>query len=187
MDTTIPSISPESKPCTLCKQVKPLTDFHKYKHTSKNGVISTKYVSQCKECVSKQRKEEDRRRRINDKRNERRQRQAKEGIKRKKYPRKKYPSSTEYNRMKSLREDHGMTVQQYNTMLANQNGVCAICKKPESVISPHTQVLKKLAVDHCHKTGKIRGLLCDKCNRMLGCAKDDRAILHNAIEYLSSQ
>ena len=56
----------------------------------------------------------------------------------------------------------GMTEKAYQDMLAAQNGLCAICKGP-----PDTR-WKKLAVDHCHDSGKIRGLLCMVCNTMLG-------------------
>ena len=68
-------------------------------------------------------------------------------------------------------------------MLDDQGGVCAICGKPE--IKERTPgVVFHLSVDHVHDTGKIRGLLCCKCNRFIGLAGEDIAILSNAIGYL---
>lgn len=61
-----------------------------------------------------------------------------------------------------LKRKFDITLEEYNTMLTEQDGVCAICKAP-----PDTR-WKRLAVDHDHLTGKIRGLLCMTCNTMLG-------------------
>ena len=60
----------------------------------------------------------------------------------------------------------GITREQFESMLAAQNGVCAICGRPETV--KRKGVVHALSVDHCHVTGKIRGLLCSRCNRLLG-------------------
>ena len=76
---------------------------------------------------------------------------------------------------RKLKKSYGMTPDDYTQMLFFQGGVCAICGKPDK---------KKLAVDHCHKTGKIRGLLCSCCNTVLGLIKDDPGSLKKAIEYL---
>jgi hypothetical protein len=69
---------------------------------------------------------------------------------------------------------------EYLVRLAEQKGVCAICRKATTA-SRRTRVL---AVDHDHKTGFIRGLLCTKCNAILGLAKDDPTVLQRAITYL---
>lgn len=66
----------------------------------------------------------------------------------------------------------------YLTIKARQNGKCAICG-----IIP----LRRLSVDHCHKTGKIRGLLCHYCNTALGMFKDDTEIIEKALVYLRIQ
>ena len=60
-------------------------------------------------------------------------------------------------------------------MLSNQSGHCAICINKDK---------RKLAVDHCHKTGKIRGLLCSNCNQGLGMFKDNLDFLGRARNYL---
>ena len=72
-----------------------------------------------------------------------------------------------------------MTVEQYDAMLIGQNYVCAICNKSEK-----SSTKGVLFIDHDHKTGKVRGLLCDTCNRGLGYFYDDKSLLRNAVEYL---
>lgn len=83
-----------------------------------------------------------------------------------------------------LRTSFGITLEQYRKMSASQNHTCAICKQPETS-KDHRGKLRYLAVDHCHKTGKIRGLLCQKHNRMLGLANDEQYILLAAADYVS--
>lgn len=78
-----------------------------------------------------------------------------------------------------LRRLYGITAEQYDEMLEAQGGVCAICERP-----PGKQ---RLNVDHDHKTGLVRGLLCWECNRRVLAAARDRAhILRRAAEYLES-
>lgn len=77
-----------------------------------------------------------------------------------------------------IKEDYGLSLNEYNELFKKQNGNCAICGKNQSVFK------YKLAVDHCHKTNKIRGLLCGKCNTALGSLEDDIIILQKAINYL---
>lgn len=70
---------------------------------------------------------------------------------------------------------HGLSEKQYYDLLKDQGGKCAICCRTPD---------KTLHVDHCHKTGLVRGLLCSNCNIALGNFKDDVQALHNAIKYL---
>ncbi|MEV7492135.1 endonuclease VII domain-containing protein [Streptomyces anulatus] len=77
----------------------------------------------------------------------------------------------------SLRRLYGITLDQYNEMLAKQDHLCALCGE-----RPDTD--RRMHVDHCHATGKIRALLCHHCNLLLGNAKDSTARLHQAIAYL---
>ena len=76
----------------------------------------------------------------------------------------------------------GLTVQQYERLFTNQNGLCAICKQPECTV--RNGKIKKLAVDHDHVTGKVRGLLCSHCNTAIGLFKDDIATMSLAVAYL---
>lgn len=71
---------------------------------------------------------------------------------------------------------YGLGIAEYDELLATQNGGCAICgDKPDPV----------LHVDHCHDTGRVRGLLCKRCNPMIGLAREDPKILHSAADYLN--
>lgn len=81
-----------------------------------------------------------------------------------------------------LKNKFGITIEEYEKMLKKQNGACAICKKPETTICKGT--LRRLSVDHCHKTGRIRGLLCNRCNTSLGRINEDIDILKASIVYL---
>lgn len=72
----------------------------------------------------------------------------------------------------------GITIEQYSQILEKQENKCKICKRHKN------EFTKSLIVDHCHDTGKIRGLLCDNCNRGLGQFKDSIESLNSALEYL---
>lgn len=81
-----------------------------------------------------------------------------------------------------LQKEFGITLADYEARLTAQGHVCAICKQPETKRQKGT--LQSLAVDHCHSTGKIRGLLCYRCNLILGHVQDDPALLQHAAAYL---
>jgi hypothetical protein len=89
------------------------------------------------------------------------------------------------DRDSTFKRKFGISLEQYNSMLSIQKGVCAICLRPERRV--YNGKISQLAVDHNHLTGKIRGLLCNDCNVMLGNAKDDPEILKRAIVYLERQ
>ena len=78
-------------------------------------------------------------------------------------------------RVFKLRE-YGLTPKDYDRILEEQNGLCATCEKHPGD--------RNLDVDHCHETGRVRGLLCNNCNRALGYAKDDPKVLRRMAEYL---
>ena len=89
----------------------------------------------------------------------------------------------EESRNSQLKQNYGMTLEFYNVLLSAQDGVCAICGKPETSKGQGGRV-RQLSVDHCHKTGTVRGLLCSDCNTALGMFGDDEERLSNAINYL---
>ncbi len=84
-------------------------------------------------------------------------------------------------RIYNLIKIHGLTDEEYNKMFDEQHGLCAICNKLETRVDKITSKICKLAVDHNHETGKIRGLLCGKCNRSLGVIEPN---IDTTIEYL---
>lgn len=71
-------------------------------------------------------------------------------------------------------------------MLSAQAGVCAICQQIDRDVDKRTGKNRSLAVDHCHTTDKIRGLLCGDCNRALGLMKENSGAIMNMIRYLAS-
>jgi Recombination endonuclease VII len=77
----------------------------------------------------------------------------------------------------NLKRLYGISAAEYDALLAKQGGVCAICRK-------HSK--RRLCVDHCHLTGTVRGLLCDRCNVGLGYLKEDQASLVAALAYLGA-
>lgn len=78
-----------------------------------------------------------------------------------------------------LKTNYGITEEQYASLLNEQQGCCAICKTDKP-----TGKWKVFAVDHCHITGRVRGLLCNECNRGMGLLKDNADLLREAAEYL---
>lgn len=78
----------------------------------------------------------------------------------------------------SIRSLFGINADDYNKMFDEQGGCCAVCGKHQ------TETKKRLFVDHDHKTGLVRGLLCQKCNMALGMVDDKKSILEKLISYL---
>ena len=75
-----------------------------------------------------------------------------------------------------LRVKYGLTLAQYHGLLESQAGACAICHRNTGTRALH--------IDHDHSTGKVRGLLCNSCNRGIGLLKDDATVLRSALAYL---
>lgn len=88
----------------------------------------------------------------------------------------------EYYRDDRLKRLYGLERGEYDKMYKQQDGKCAICGEEDSCNK--NGVTRTLSVDHCHNTGKIRGLLCNECNIGLGKFKDNRELLEKAIKYL---
>lgn len=84
----------------------------------------------------------------------------------------------------NLRALYSLTSERYAEMLAAQGGRCAICGLDEPNAHGRTGTKFRLSVDHCHDTGRIRGLLCQKCNRAIGLLGDNVDLLRKAIAYL---
>lgn len=129
------------KTCTECGEEKPLSGFHK-RADSRDGLQSS-----CKTCRSSYKKTE------KAKTTQRKWR--------------KTPQSKKVNRKSHLKMKYSMTPENYKALFEQQGGVCAICGLPET-IKLSTGKVKLLAIDHNHLTGKVRGLLCDKCNKGIG-------------------
>jgi hypothetical protein len=83
-----------------------------------------------------------------------------------------------------LQRMYGISYDEYHDLLEQQNGKCSICKNEEHVLQKGKP--RMLAVDHCHDSGKVRGLLCTNCNKGLGHFKDNIELLEKAIYYLKN-
>ena len=94
---------------------------------------------------------------------------------------KKYSNS----KNSKLLKEYGITLEEYNKMSDAQNHCCKICEKQETKMLGKTKW--KLSVDHCHATGKIRGLLCAKCNVGLAKFEENEQHFLNAIKYLKGE
>lgn len=86
------------------------------------------------------------------------------------------------------RKEMGKEVTAMNEMSNRQRGVCKICGNIDVKVNKTGESrIQRLAVDHCHKTGKVRGLLCASCNGGLGLFKDDINLLKKATRYLTKE
>ena len=99
-------------------------------------------------------------------------------ISRKEYDKRWYQENKEKSYEYTLKKKYGITYAEYEKMLTEQKGLCAICGKTEPTEN------RRLAVDHCHRTGKVRSLLCGKCNKAIGLLDDDPELMKKAIEYM---
>lgn len=93
-----------------------------------------------------------------------------------------YKANPEHRWRIEIKRKYGLTAIQYYMMLDQQGGKCKICKGIGPGGAGRTS---RMAIDHCHETGKVRGILCNRCNRALGLFEDDISNLTAAIEYLS--
>jgi hypothetical protein len=92
-------------------------------------------------------------------------------------------SENERNRKNLISQRYRLGWQEYLTLYETQSGGCALCKIPLG-ISKDTPDKEVAHVDHCHTTGKVRGLLCSKCNKGLGHFFDNSVTLRLAAEYI---
>lgn len=91
-----------------------------------------------------------------------------------------------------LLRNFGITLEQYNTLLAEQGGTCAVCGALPTDARNHRRggarrFAQRLVVDHDHVTGKVRGLLCSMCNTGIGALRDEAATVRLALEYLENR
>lgn len=98
--------------------------------------------------------------------------------------RRQYTMTPDQERNNKLKSTYGITLDEYKDIYAEQNGECAICKSHYTLDGYKSE---KLHVDHCHQSGKVRGLLCHKCNTALGLLKDKTQNLLNAVDYLNTR
>lgn len=139
-----------TKICAQCKQEKDESEF--YKRTASPDGLHYR----CKKCLSEKEKKD------------KKAKKAYETAKR-----------ADARKESSLKRHYNISLGEFEVMLANQSGVCAICgREPDGF-------QRAFAVDHDHITGRVRGILCPDCNRGLGGFQDDPELLRKAAEYLA--
>ena len=93
----------------------------------------------------------------------------------------KFKEHQKHIKNQTLQKAYGITLDDYNEMYSQQEGKCAICDRHSD------EFAKGLCVDHCHSSGKVRGLLCGNCNTALGSYNDDIDVMYKAIQYLINE
>lgn len=153
-----PDLSIKLKSCKGCNLTLPISSFGKT-YTSENG-----YRSKCKKCMSREKcnwaKTPRGKKKYHDQ-----------------YARKRERLTTEGYRWRRIKQKYGISQAEYEALLSSQNGKCGIC-------FTGTPTRGTFAVDHCHDTGRIRGLLCSTCNSGIGLLKDKLEILEAAVAYM---
>jgi hypothetical protein len=164
------------KLCTGCDKVLPVSEFGKDKST-KTGL-----AHRCKKCAAaKQRAKRD-----GDKAKDPEGYLAVQRELQRAWRESAPPEVRKARGRVGLLKGKGVTAEWYEVTLAEQGGVCAICKRPESKLSSGGGI-KMLAVDHDHASGLPRGLLCQQCNIGLGALRDDPVLLRKAVTYLTDR
>ena len=155
------------KICSKCGVSKSLTEFWQTK-ANKDGLDG-----RCRTCAASAKRES--RNRVKDRNPEEWKQRCGEYRRR---HRNKYPKEyfKRQDRNLDLKRNFGITLKEYEAMLDACGHCCLICRLPEKK--------RSLAVDHDHVTGKIRGLLCSKCNTGIGLLNHSETLLRNAIDYL---
>jgi hypothetical protein len=148
------------KICRKCKESKELNQFYKHPETK------DKLSNWCKSCF------------IDWSLDWKKKNPLKVRVNNKVYRKKNSKNLKEIVRRSFLKKSYNLSLEEYKILFEKQKGICAICLKAQS---PST---RQLAVDHDHKTGQIRGLLCTSCNLLLGNAADSKTVLLSAIKYL---
>lgn len=85
-----------------------------------------------------------------------------------------------------IRREYGITLDDYNAQLRRQAHRCAVCRRPETARSKRTGELRRLSVDHDHVTGRLRGLLCHRCNILVWAMEDNHTTLHAIEAYIEA-
>jgi hypothetical protein len=154
--------------CTKCKQGRPQSEFYQDAKGRANGLSFW-----CKPCKRAQKAAYNAANR--GKRSEYMARWRKANAEH----RKAYQDANrDRRRDQRFRQEYGIGLDEYRAMLDAQKGVCAICGGAEPVKG------RRLAVDHCHEGGRVRGLLCGRCNLTIGKFNHDPHLLRAAIDYL---
>jgi len=154
-----------TKQCSTCKEVKGVGEFSKDKRNK------DRLQARCKRCDS-----------------ERSRKWAADNPERSRERSRKWAADNperkrEGSRKWTLKAKYDLTPEDYDKLHDEQGGVCAICSKAETALD-NTRKPRSLAVDHCHDTSYVRGLLCGRCNTGIGLLNDDPVLLNKSAGYI---
>lgn len=142
-----------------------------------------KYISTHREIINKKRREWEKRKKIEDP-NWQKKRQIRSNKFTKLWVLNNPEKMALSKRKHRLKKEYGMTIEQFDELYKQQNGVCAICGKTSPNTKKQHYSKTGLYIDHNHKTKTIRGLLCNRCNRATGMFEDDIELLKKVVNYL---
>lgn len=146
------------KICNQCKEPKKFQEFYK----QKNGKFGLS--GKCKSCCSENGK-----------------RSYKNDPERFKKTTQRYFENNPGARQRTrIKYHYNLTMEEYQKLIEEHENKCAVCDKPRS------ELKKELDIDHCHTTGKIRGLLCPNCNKALGLLNDDPSVIERLLNYIKT-
>ncbi len=168
------------KVCIYCRVLKTAAEYHQHAYTKRDGTTGIRLNSGCRDCHNARVS----RRRVSFPEKYKAQQQAyrlANADKVREAHRRYMKANPEKVREWTLRSQYGITSQQYDEMLSEQGGVCRVCREPPAMVGRKS----RLHVDHCHDTGRVRGLLCHSCNVALGLLKDDKARVSALLAYLN--
>lgn len=159
-----------SKHCRKCDATRPIDEFRAYRYTTVAGRKSVRIATHCLECEKAQKLAYYQRRR------------AHLLQKAKDYRARNLDAVRERDRSQRRQwrrrlATYGLTVADYQRMHDEQDGRCAICRKPST----------RLAVDHCHRTNRVRGLLCKPCNLAVGNVLENAETARALVEYVETR
>lgn len=153
-----------AKTCPACLQSKPFDDYYRRKRADQYPNTDAGYQTVCKDCFKGSRAEYVKLNKAKCLEQDRVQ----------------YLKNPDRYRSRNYEKNFGITLKDYNELFQKQEGKCGGCERHQ------TEFKRRLAVDHCHKTGVIRGLLCHFCNRALGLVLDNEKTLINLSNYVTN-
>lgn len=155
----------EQKYCKLCNMEKDVTEFY----VTKTGPRAGRIATYCKACCSKRAFAY-----YSDKREQRKEIQRAWYYERIK----KEPDLSRRTKLRHWEIKLGLPKGWFHVQYDKQNGLCGICGKPETTngTRKHTKLEKRMAIDHCHATNKVRGLLCMSCNTKLAVLENEEFV-----------
>lgn len=180
-------VVPSGRNCTKCKVYKSFSEFYKHNSPDANG-----HTSRCKECIKEDNKSRRGKHNLNPELVKERRKRWMEGVKKDPEKLAKYRAmKNKWNRSDKYYDNYykkrfGISLAEVQAMLSRQNGLCSNigCSVPISIMGKD-ETKSQGVVDHSHKTGKVRALLCVRCNAMLGHIENNSQLIPGFMDYLN--